>query len=71
MLALDELLLQARSVPETRQELVRRAVRIVPSFLMPLFAGVLVMLKPRWTYKTAVGATLGMFVISVWAFWSA
>ena len=38
------------------------------SFFMPLFAGVLVMLKPRWTYKAAVGATLAVFVISAWAF---
>jgi hypothetical protein len=70
-LPLDELLLQAGSVPEARQELLRRAARILPSFFMPLFAGVLVMVRPRWTYKTAVGATLAVFAVSVWTFFLA
>jgi hypothetical protein len=67
-LALDVLLAQAGSVPEARQELVRRAVRIAPSFVMPLFGGVLVILRPRWTFKAAVAATLAAFVISVCVF---
>ena len=56
---LNELLLQAGSAPEVRQELLRRATRIAPSFLMPLFAGVLVMVRPRWTYKSSRGCDAG------------
>jgi hypothetical protein len=68
-LPLDQLIARASSEPEGKQELLRRAARIAPSFLMPLLAGVLVMVRPRWTYKAAVTATLAVFVISVWAFW--
>lgn len=68
-LPLDELIRQSGSLPEARQELLRRAARIAPSFLMPFFAGALILVIPRWTYKAAVTATLAVFVISLWAFW--
>jgi hypothetical protein len=35
---------------------------------MPLFGGVLVILRPHWTFKAAVAATLAAFVISVCVF---
>jgi hypothetical protein len=62
---LDELIIQAGLVSEARQELLRCAVRIAPSFFMPLLAGVLIMVRPRWTYKAAIGATLVVFIIYV------
>lgn len=67
-LPLDELIARAGSVPEGQEELLRRARRIAPSFLMPLFAGGLVIVRPRWTIKSAVTATVTVFLISLLAF---
>ncbi len=67
-LLLDELIVRAGSVPAGRQELLHRAALIALSFVMPLLAGALVMLKPQWMYSTAVAATLAVFIISMHVF---
>ena len=67
-LLLDELIARAGSMPHGQEELLRRVAWIAPSFLMPLFAGILVIVRPWWTNKAAVTATVAVFLISVLAF---
>lgn len=62
---LDELLTQADSTPGAWAEVLRRATWIAASFLLPLVASVLVLVKRRWTYSVATAATLVVFAISV------
>jgi hypothetical protein len=64
-LTLDQLVARMGSVPGAGQDLLRRAAWIAPSFLAPLFAGVLVRIRKRWTRDEVAVATLVIYVISV------
>ena len=62
---LDQLVDGARSIPGAGKELLRRAAWVLPSFLAPLFAAILVRVRARWKLREAVAATLVIFGISV------
>ena len=61
---LGQLFVELDSVPGAGQELLRRAAWIVPSFVLPLVAGVLAKLRSRWTQGEAALATVMLFIIS-------
>jgi hypothetical protein len=63
-LTLDQLFVKLDSASRARQELLRRAARIAPSFLLPLVAGVLAKRRSRWTRGEAAIATVMVFMIS-------
>jgi hypothetical protein len=68
-LTLDELVVQAGSDPAARSELVRRVVWPVAAFLLPLLAIILSRAHHRWRYRSAIGATVAVFVVCL-IFWN-
>jgi hypothetical protein len=68
-LTLDELVVQAGSDPAARSELVRRVVWPVAAFLLPLLAIIRSRAHHRWRYRSAIGATVAVFVVCL-IFWN-
>jgi hypothetical protein len=64
-LSLDALVVGISSVPGARQELLRRAGWVLPSFLLPLLAAGLGVVKRQWTYRQSVAATVAVFALTI------
>jgi hypothetical protein len=68
-LTLEELLVRGGSDPVARSELTRRAGWVGAAFFLPLLAILLCGAHRRWTYQSALGATVAVFAACV-VFWN-